>query len=273
MGKTSAADAALERVRGICMALPATEERLSHGSPCFHVRGKLYVSFVDQHHDDGRLAVWCKATFEEQRRLVAESATRFFVPPYVGVKGWVGVRLDQPDTDWVGLAMIAEEGWRSVAPARVLQGKWEPSGPPKPPPVRKTTDAKVAREARARVDALALALPDVTCEAEGQHSTYRAGKKTFAYFLDNHHGDGVVAVCVKAGKPEAAALVKKQPDRFYKPAYIGGMGYVGVKLDGKRVDWKDVAARLAESHAQATARPKAKKATNAKTTKKRAARR
>ena len=131
----SPADAALQRVRDICMRFPAAEEKLSHGAPSFHVRGKMFLHFVDNHHADGRLAVWCKATPDDQRRLVAEDPAQFFVPPYVGVKGWIGVRLDVASTDWIGLSILVEHGWTQVAPATVRDGRREAKSPP-PRPVR-----------------------------------------------------------------------------------------------------------------------------------------
>jgi hypothetical protein len=246
---SSPADAALERVRAICMRFPASEEKLSHGAPSFHVRGKMFLNFVDDHHADGRLAVWCKASQQDQRRLVAEDAAQFFVPPYVGVNGWVGVRLDVPSTDWIGLSILVENGWTSVAPTSVREGRWVPKAPPPPPPRRLKTDAKVARETLARMTKICLALPEATCERESQHATFRVTTKVFAYFLDNHHGDGVIAACVKVEKAAAAALARKQPERFYLPAYMGARGWVGVRLDQGRVDWKDIAARIATSHA------------------------
>jgi hypothetical protein len=255
--KPSASDAALDRVRAICMGFLAVEEKLSHGAPSFHVRGRMILNFVDDHHADGRLAVWCKATHEDQRRLVAEDPVHYFVPPYVGVCGWIGVRLDRPGTDWIALSILVEQGWTAVAPARIRDGKWVPTKAPPPPPVRKVTDAKVARDALARVTKVCVALPDVTCDREGQHATFRVKKKAFAYFLDNHHGDGIVSIAVKMPKAQAAALAKKDA-RFYLPAYIGGMGYVGVRLDLPRVDWTDVAARRAASHAVAGAKPKSR---------------
>src|SRR5580700_1181472 len=97
----SAADAAFTRVNDVCLALPGTECKLSHGSPSYFVGGKMFLSFVDDHHNDGRLAVWLKSTLPEQKRLVAEDGERFYVPPYVGVKGWLGVRLDHARTDWI----------------------------------------------------------------------------------------------------------------------------------------------------------------------------
>src|ERR1700736_1867531 len=118
----SPADAAYQRVRDICLGFPAADEKLSHGAPAFHVRGKMFGTFVDDHGGDGRLEVWCKSTVEEQRRLVAGTPTRCFVPPYVGGKGWVGVRVEPENADWIELSILVEEGWRSVAPARIVRG-------------------------------------------------------------------------------------------------------------------------------------------------------
>src|SRR5579863_4685345 len=119
----SASDVAYARVRETCLRFPAAEEKLSHGAPSFHVRGKMFLMFVDDHHGDGRLAVWCKSTAEEQGRLVASNPSRFFVPPYVGVKGWVGVHVGPTNADWVELSILVEEAWRAVAPPRVLRGE------------------------------------------------------------------------------------------------------------------------------------------------------
>jgi hypothetical protein len=111
---------ALARVRDICMAFPSTEERLSHGSPTFFAGGKkTFVMFLDDHHGDGRLAIWCSAPPGVQATLVDEEPGRFFVPPYVGTRGWVGVRLDV-DVDWDEVAGIVEDGFREVATKRLI---------------------------------------------------------------------------------------------------------------------------------------------------------
>jgi len=256
-------DVAYERVRAIGLGFPAAEEKLSHGAPSFHVRGKMFLTFVDDHHGDGRLAVWCKSSLEEQRRLVAGNPARFFVPPYVGVKGWVGVNVDAANADWIDLAILVEEGWRSVAPARIVRGDDAPPTPARsrrpPPPARITTDAEVARKALERLTAICLALPGAERERDSRHATFRVRTKVFAYFLDNHHGDGFIAACVKGDRREHARLVAAAPKRFYLPAYIGSRGYLGIRLDAARVDWRDVAARVAASHASVAPRrsPKA----------------
>lgn len=242
------ADAVYERVRTICFGFPGGEEKLSHGAPWFHVRGKMFVAFVDSHHGDGRLGVWVKASLEEQRRLVASSAERFFVPPYVGVKGWVGVRLDRPDTDWVELSILVEDAWSSIAPASLVRNP--PPAPARrpPPPVRLTTDPKVAADALARFSKMCLALPEAVLEREASHATYRVNKKVFAYFLDNHHGDGVIVGCVRVEKGKNDRLVKSDPEHYAMPQYIGARGWVGVRLDAKRVDWKSLSERLDASY-------------------------
>ena len=113
-------DAPLERVRRLCLALPEAEERLSHGMPSFFVRGKkAFVIYTDNHHGDGRLALWCNAPPEVQAGRVGTDPRRFFVPPYVGTRGWVGVRLDL-DPDWDEIAEIVEDAYRITAPKRLV---------------------------------------------------------------------------------------------------------------------------------------------------------
>lgn len=240
-----AASAALERVRKLCFGFPGTEEKLSYGTPAFHVRGKMFV-YSGEDDYDGHVTALCKATLEEQRRLVETDPERYYVPKYFGVKGWVGVRLDHARTDWVELAILVENAWASVAPKSIADAPARP--PPKKPLPRVTTDPKVARAALAKLDAICRALPGSTCERESRHATFRVKDRVYAYFLDNHHGDGHIGVCVKVPKPKHTALVKKHPERFYLPAYIGARGWVGVKLEGGRVDWSDVAERVTESY-------------------------
>ena len=110
----------LEQLRRIIAEWPETEERLSHGSPTFWGGRKTFASFHANHHGDGRIAVWCKASHEMQEDLVGADADLFFVPPYVGPSGWLGVRLDH-DVDWGLVADILERGYRMVAPKRALK--------------------------------------------------------------------------------------------------------------------------------------------------------
>ena len=111
----------LERIRRICLALPEVSERLSHGAPTFFVRGKrAFVMVLTDHHGDGRFAIWCAAPDGLQRMLVEADPERFFVPPYVGHRGWLGVRLDR-GLDWDELTGIVEDAFAEVAPRTLVE--------------------------------------------------------------------------------------------------------------------------------------------------------
>ena len=114
-------DDVLARLREICLALPETSERLSHGAPSFFVREKrCFLMVLDDHHGDGRFAIWCAAPQGLQSMLVEADPERFFVPPYVGHRGWLGLRLDRA-LDWDELAGIVEDAYAEVAPAKLVE--------------------------------------------------------------------------------------------------------------------------------------------------------
>ena len=112
--------AVLERLRTICLALPETSERLSHGAPSFFVGGKrCFLMLLDDHHGDGIFGIWCAAPAGNQELLVQADPERFFRPPYVGHRGWLGVRLNE-GIDWDELVGIVEDAFATVAPKRLL---------------------------------------------------------------------------------------------------------------------------------------------------------
>ena len=111
----------LGKLREICLALPETSERLSHGAPTFFVRERrAFLMVLTNHHGDGRFAIWCAAPDGMQKMLVEGDPERFFVPPYVGHRGWLGVRLDR-GIHWDELAGIAEDAYADVAPAKLVE--------------------------------------------------------------------------------------------------------------------------------------------------------
>ncbi len=111
----------LQRVRAICLALPEVVERLSHGTPAFFVRGKKGFCYLwDDHHGDGRLALWCAAGAGVQEAMVAEEPDRFFRPPYLGHRGWLGVDLRRAP-DWDEVAAVVADAYRVVAPASLAR--------------------------------------------------------------------------------------------------------------------------------------------------------
>jgi hypothetical protein len=107
----------LQRLREICLALPEVTEKISHGEPTWFVR-RTFVTFADHHHDD-RLAFWCAAPPGVQEELVAAEPERFFRPPYVGGRGWLGVSLDG-EVDWAEIGEIVTDAYRATAPRKLV---------------------------------------------------------------------------------------------------------------------------------------------------------
>ena len=109
----------LARVRKLCLAFPETNERPSHGAPSFFIRDKSpFVMVMNDHHGDGRFAIWCAAPDGAQEMLVASDPDRFFRPPYVGHRGWIGVRLERPN--WKLIAAVLDDAYRRIAPAKLV---------------------------------------------------------------------------------------------------------------------------------------------------------
>jgi len=107
-------------LRQRCCELPEVTERLSHGAPTWFVRGKKsFATLWDDHHGDGRLALICAAPTGVQQQVVDEEPDRFYVPAYVGHRGWIGVRLDRK-VDWNEIGEIVADAYRCVAPAKLV---------------------------------------------------------------------------------------------------------------------------------------------------------
>jgi hypothetical protein len=99
-----------------------------------------------------------------------------------------------------------------------------------------------------RLTKICLALPETSREVMGKHAGFRVRKKTFVYFLDDHHGDGIVGITCKVLAGDNTALIASNPTRFYMPAYIGSRGWVGLRLDVGEVDWEEVEELVTHSY-------------------------
>lgn len=108
------------RLRAICMALPEVTERLSHGAPTWFAGGKkpFVTLWAGGHHADDFPHLWCAGLPGAQQELTAAEPGRFFRPPYVGGRGWIGIRLDG-DLDWAEIAELCQDAYRAIAPARL----------------------------------------------------------------------------------------------------------------------------------------------------------
>jgi hypothetical protein len=114
------AEEQLRRVRRICSTLPETTERLSHGEPTFFVRKKVYAMFANNHHGDGHIAVWIPAAPGVQEMLASTWPSKYFRPPYVGVRGWVGVELNEVGDDELAAHIL--DAWKLIAPKKLAAG-------------------------------------------------------------------------------------------------------------------------------------------------------
>jgi hypothetical protein len=108
-----------ERIRALCLALPGVSEKLSHGAPAFFAGRQFLMLWADGHHDHDFAHLWCAAEPGAQEVLVASSDGRIFRPPYVGQRGWIGLRLDGA-VDWTEVAELVEDAYRCVAPKKFV---------------------------------------------------------------------------------------------------------------------------------------------------------
>ncbi len=188
----------LQRVRRICAALPEPTEKLSHGEPTFFVAKKVFCMFANNHHNDGHIAVWLPAPFGIQEMLIASSPEKFFKPPYVGVRGWVGVELARVNAE--ELDFLVRQAWRQIAPTK-LHAALE------------TELGKTAKTAHAKND-LATILssmlegwPGVNVKKSANRLSFQIGEKVFAFTQK----DGVV---LKLPQEKIKALVDKKKAFF-----------------------------------------------------------
>lgn len=113
----AATDAPRKKLRTICLDLPEAVEKETWGDPTFRVRDRI---FAMEKRGDGRVSVWCKSTPDVRDALLLSAPQLFFIPPYVGPKGWIGMRLDD-DPDWQAVADLVRESYRLIAPKRLAK--------------------------------------------------------------------------------------------------------------------------------------------------------
>ena len=122
-GRKRGREAQLERVRRICATMPSVSEKLSHGAPTFFVKKDkgVFVTFADNHHEDGHLAVWLPAPAGLQSALIEDAPATYFKPPYVGSSGWIGIELDQIRDE--ALKIHVRQAWELAAPNKKKQAR------------------------------------------------------------------------------------------------------------------------------------------------------
>jgi predicted DNA-binding protein (MmcQ/YjbR family) len=116
----------------------------------------------------------------------------------------------------------------------------KPKNGPRPMPVRQPKSIKREHPLLRKLSEICLSLPEAVRRDLNDHADFRVRGKVFAYFLNNHHGDGIVSICCKSAMGENVDRASREPARFYLPAYIGPRGWFGLRLDGEAIDWSEV---------------------------------
>ena len=235
-------------IAAACLGLPDTEEILSHGAPNFRViRGKVFASLAVNHHGDGRIALWLACDAATQDHLVRTEPKHFFVPPYLGPRGWIGMRLDR-GISWKRVPALVQDAYRKVAPARLSARLGKPAaiGPPTAGLTLAELDpmySAAARRLHELLDDACLSLPEANKGLQFGFPVWRAGKKTFAQFY--HHAGGFVA-SFWAGIGRQAMMTLDP--RFHVPAYAGHNGWIALSLTGGRPNKRELQALAVQSY-------------------------
>jgi hypothetical protein len=225
-------------VREVCLSFPEAEEFLSHGSPNFRVRGKTFAMYSVNHHGDGRIALWLSSPPGAQEVHTKGEPKHFFVPPYVGPRGWLGVNLDK-GLSWKRIAMLVREAYEKVAPrplaARI--GKTVEIAPPTAklsPTEIDPMQSKRAQRVLKQLRKIALAWPETADGLQFGAPVVKAGQKTFAQAYYNQKR---LKLGFWVGVDRQALLTADE--RFTIPKYTGHNGWIELDVH-ESTDWDEI---------------------------------
>ena len=232
-------------VREVCLWFPETQEVLSHGSPDFRVRGKTFATYVINHHGDGRIALWINAPAGAQELYAKAEPKHFFVPPYVGPRGWLGINLDK-GISWKRVAKLVREAYEKVAPPALSGklGKTIEIEPPTATVAATTFDPMQSKRAQAVlkvVRAIGAQLPEVSETKMFGFPVWQAGKKTFVAF---ERVKGRASIAFRLEPDHVERLLQRK--QFFATPYGRGQ-WASVWADGS-VDWDVVQDLVSRSY-------------------------
>ncbi len=233
-------------VRDIMAELPEVEEFLSHGFPTFRVRGKIFATYTINHHGDGRVALNLVAPAGAQKALVKMTPKVYFVPPYVGPRGWLGIELAQ-GLGWNVVYEHVREAYEMVAPQELIKATKKNLGvkPPtwkfKPEEIDRF-QGKAAQAILKKLDAVCAALPETEPGTRFGSPIWKVGKKTF---VAAHYYTGRLKLSFWVGTAQQA---KSKCDRRYEVSrYTGHNGWIDLDVE-KEQDWSEIKQLALESY-------------------------
>ena len=235
-----------DAVRALCLGLPEAAEKLSHGMANFHVQGKTFATYAVNHHGDGRVALWLEAAPGAQTLHTELEPTHYFVPPYVGPKGWLGVILDS-GIGWDAVEKRVREAYASVAPGTLSEQlkRIPTSKPPTDPIPAEEFDPLQTDHAQSvlnRLTVLCETLPETTTTRQFGNPVWKAGKKTFVCV---HRYDGRLCIQAWVGGEQQAFLT--DDPRYRIPAYVGHNGWIDLDIED-RINWEEVEQLVENSY-------------------------
>ena len=235
-----------QAVRELMACLPETEEVISHGSPSFKVRGKTFATYTINHHGDGHVALNLDSPPGAQQLYTEMEPEYYFVPPYVGPKGWLGVELNT-GISWKSVTARTREAYEKRAPKALLASLPEKLSSPAPErrfrpeevdPFLGKRAKTVLQELKARCERL----PETSEARQFGNPVWKAGKKTF---VSTAYHTGRMNLSFWVG-PERQAGLAGAP-RFEIPAYTGHNGWINLDVED-HADWQEIEGLLLESY-------------------------
>ena len=233
-------------VREIMAALPQVEEFESHEQPTFRVRGKIFGTYTINHHGDGRVALNLLAPRGAQAAFVRLRPKVYFVPPYVGPRGWLGIELDQ-GLAWPTVCEHVREAFEMVAPGELVRAMKKDVSVR--PPTRKFRpeeidrfQGKLAKAMLKKFDAICSRLPETERDTRFGSPIWKASAKTFA---GAHYYTGRLKLTFWVGAARQKQLAKDK--RFEVSRYTGHSGWIDLDVEGEQ-DWAEIEALALESY-------------------------
>ena len=219
-----------DAVRKVCLSFPEAEEAESHSMMNFKVRGKTFATYAINHHGDGRVALWLEAPKGSQQLHTETEPRNYFVPQYVGPKGWLGVELNK-GLSWASIAQRVREAYEEVAPAALsedmgdtiaLKGRIRDLKPTEINPLLEPkTKGKVAR-----VETFCESLPESARASAFGNPVWKAGKKTFVCI---HRYEKRLALQTWVGLEQQSFMIADR--RFSIPKYMGHNGWIDLDIE------------------------------------------
>lgn len=227
-----------QAVREVCLSFPEAEEFLSHGSPNFRVRGKTFATYTVNHHGDGRVSLWLCSPPGAQETHTRGEPKHFFVPPYVGPRGWLGVNLDK-GLSWKRVAVLVREAYEKVAPAP-LREKIGATIEIKPPTAKLSPSqidpmqSKRAQSVLKPLRKICLSWPETSQGQQFGFPAWRAGQKSFALA---YYSDKRLKLSFWVGVDRQGFLT--MDERFRIPPYMGHIGWIELDVNAT-CNWDEV---------------------------------